>query len=109
LQSYGESRWRRPPSWISKIGSHFITIEPFGTSFSGNVKTLTKNATVAQKCIFRKLQDGGGKRVVNIECKLAGRKTANINDKNYFSLKHGVYRPDSTYKTAKMISQNFSH
>ena len=32
-----------------------------------------------------------------------------INVKNYFSLKHGVYRPDSTYKTAKMIYQNYLH
>ena len=37
------------------------------------------------------------------------KKTANINVKNYISLKHGVYRPDSTYKTAKMIYQNYSH
>ena len=32
-------------------------------------------------------------------------KTANINVKNYISLKRGVYRPDSTCKTAKMIYQ----
>ena len=32
-----------------------------------------------------------------------------INVKNYSSLKRGVYRPDSTYKTAKMIYQEYSH
>jgi hypothetical protein len=33
--------------------------------------------------------------------------TASIHDnvKNYSSFKRGVYRPDSTYKTAKMIYQ----
>ena len=29
--------------------------------------------------------------------------------KLYSSLKRGVYRPDSTYKTAKMIYQEYSH
>ena len=48
-------------------------------------------------------------RVVNIKYRSAGKKTANINVKNYISLKHGVYRPDSTYKTAKMIHQRYSH
>ena len=33
----------------------------------------------------------------------------NINVKNYSSLKRGVYRPDSTYKTTKMIYQKCSH
>ena len=32
-----------------------------------------------------------------------------INVKNYISLKRGVNRPDSTYKTAKMIYQKYSH
>ena len=44
--------------------------------------------------------------VVNIKCRLAGRKTANINVKNCLSLKRGVYRPYCTYKTVKMIYQN---
>ena len=39
--------------------------------------------------------------VVNIKCRLAGRKMANINVKNYISLKRGVYRPDNTYKLQK--------
>ena len=34
---------------------------------------------------------------------------ANNNVKNYISLKRGVYRPDSTYKTAKVIYQKYSH
>ena len=49
------------------------------------------------------------KHVGNIKYRPSGRKTANINVKNYCSLKRGVYRPDSTYKTAKMIYQNYSH
>ena len=32
-----------------------------------------------------------------------------FNVKNYISLKRGVYRPYSTYKTAKMIYQKSSH
>ena len=59
---------------------HFITIKPF----------LTKH-------------------VFDIKYRPAGRKTANINVKNHISLKRGVYRPDSTYKTAKMIYQKYSH
>ena len=31
------------------------------------------------------------------------------NVKNYISSKRGVYRPDCTYKTAKMIYQKYSH
>ena len=34
---------------------------------------------------------------------------ANINVTNYINLKRGVYRPDSTYETAKMIYQKLSH
>ena len=49
------------------------------------------------------------KHVVYIKYRRAARKTANINVKNYMSLKRGVYRPDSTYKTAKMIYQRYSH
>ena len=91
-----------------------------------------------QKCIFNKNQGGGNnatsdlkielmingteriqrnaqqvfltKHVVNIKYRPAGRKTANINVKKLnSSLKRGVYRPDSTYKTAKMIYQEYSH
>ena len=69
-------RGRLPPYWISERCGHFITIKPF----------LTKH-------------------VVYIKYRCAARKTANINVKNYKSLKHGVYRPDSTCKTAKMIYQ----
>ena len=72
--------WRLSPYWISKRCGHFITIKPL----------LTEH-------------------VVNMKCRLAGRKTANINVKNYISLKHDVYRPDSSYKTAKMIYQKYSH
>ena len=32
-----------------------------------------------------------------------------IKVENYISLERGVYRPDSTYKTAKMIRQKYSH
>ena len=46
------------------------------------------------------------KHGVNIKYMPAGRKTANINVKNYINLIRGVYRPDNTYKTAKMIYQN---
>ena len=49
------------------------------------------------------------KHVVNIKYRPSGRTTANINVKNYSSSKRGVYRPDSTYKTAKMIYQKYSH
>ena len=49
------------------------------------------------------------KHVVNIKYRLAGRNTANLNVKNYVSLKRGVYRLHSTYKTAKMIYQKYSH
>ena len=49
------------------------------------------------------------KHVVNIYYRPSGRKTANINVKNYISLKRGVYWLDSTYKTAKMINQKYSH
>ena len=69
-------RWWLPPYWISKRCGHFSTIIPFVT-----------------------------KHVVNIKYRPAGRKTANIVVKNYISLERGVYRPDSTYKTAKMIYQ----
>jgi hypothetical protein len=41
--------------------------------------------------------------VVKIKYRHAARKTANINVKNYISLKRGVYRPPCTYKTAKII------
>ena len=46
------------------------------------------------------------KHVDNIKYRLAVRKTANIYVKNYISLKRGVYRPDCTSKTAKIIFQN---
>ena len=73
-------RWRLPPYWLSKRCGHSITIKPF----------LTKH-------------------VVNIKYWPAGRKTAYINVKNYSSCKRGVYRPDSTYKTAKLVYQKYSH
>ena len=67
------------PYEIAKKCGYFITIKPF----------LTKH-------------------VVNIDYRLAGRKTANIIDTNYLSLKRGVYRPDCTYKTAKMVPLQLS-
>ena len=39
----------------------------------------------------------------------SARKTANINVKNYIRSKRGVYRPECTYKTAKMNYQKYSH
>ena len=39
-------------------------------------------------------------------CGQPSRILSYINVNNYISLKRGVYRPDSTYKTAKMIYQN---
>ena len=46
---------------------------------------------------------------VNIKYRPAARKTENINVKNYNNLKRGVYRPDCTCKTAKMIYKKYSH
>ena len=39
----------------------------------------------------------------------AGSKTTNITVENYIGSKRGVYRPDSTYKTAKIINQKYPH
>ena len=58
--------------------------------------------SIPSNCFLTKL-------VVYIKYRCAARKTANINIKNYLSLKRGVYRPDSTYKTAKMIYRKYSH
>ena len=49
------------------------------------------------------------KHVVNIRYRPAGRKTAKSDVKNYSIFKRGACRPDSTYKTAKMIYQKYPH
>ena len=46
---FRNSRWRPPPSWISKMCYHFFTIGPMLTKFVGNVENLTKNAIVRSK------------------------------------------------------------
>ena len=68
-----------------KIGCQFITIEPIGTKCGGNVKNLTEDATVALKMHFQKKSKIATANVLLISnaIKLAGRKTANNNVKNY--------------------------
>ena len=133
MHIYQKSRWRLPPSWppswISNRCGHFCTTGPILTKFDGNVENLTKNAIVTFKMYiyqnsrwqpptswiskrcghFNTIKPFLTKHVVNTKYRPAGRKTANINVKNYISLNRGVYRPDSTYKTAKMIYQKYSH
>ena len=55
MHIYKISRWRKPPSRISKIGCHFFTIESIFTKFGENVEDLTQNATTVPKCIFTKI------------------------------------------------------
>ena len=49
MHNYLNSRWRPPPSWILKIGCHFVTIRSIVTKFDKNVENLTKDATIAMK------------------------------------------------------------
>jgi len=43
------SRWRPPPSWISKHGCHFFTIRPIFNKLSGNIVTSIKNTSITLK------------------------------------------------------------
>ena len=38
---YSNSKWRPPPSWISKMCCHLFTIGPILIKFDGNVENLT--------------------------------------------------------------------
>ena len=63
MQITSNSRWRPPPSWISKISCHFFTIEPILTKFDENVENLTLNVTVASKMHIYVIQDDGARHL----------------------------------------------
>ena len=74
-----------------------------------NSKMAAAAILIFKRCgLFITIKPFLTKHVGNIKYRPAGKKTANINVKYYISLKRGVYRPDSTYKTSKMIYQNTS-
>ena len=49
MHIYDNSRWRPPPSLISKIGCYFFTIGPILIKFDGDLKNLLWNAIVQLK------------------------------------------------------------
>ena len=129
-QIHQKSIWRLPPSWIANNFCNLFTIWPILTRLGGDVANSMLNATVESEIsTWIEFKDGGCHHIefrkdvaislllnrfspnmllISITGPLV-EKRQNINVKNNISLKRGIYRPDSRYKTGKMIYQKYSH